>query len=95
MQIDLGVAILVNRPFEEGTLFTRVNGKHLPPWAVDFDCASWGQFFLRFILSNPAVTCVIPGTSKVKHLIDNLGAGQGRLPDAAQREKMVEWFRNL
>ncbi len=92
---ELGVAVLVNRPFEEGALFARVNGKTLPPWAADFDCASWGQFFLKFILSHPAVTCVIPGTSKVKHLIDNLGAGQGRLPDQAQREKMVEWIRNL
>jgi diketogulonate reductase-like aldo/keto reductase len=92
---DLGVAILVNRPFEEGALFNRVKGKTLPPWATDFDCASWGQFFLKFILSHLAVTCVIPGTSKVKHLLDNLGAGQGRLPDPAQREKMVEWVRNL
>lgn len=92
---ELGVAILVNRPFEEGALFSRVNGKSLPPWAADFDCASWGQFFLKFILSHPAVTCVIPGTSKVKHLLDNLGAGQGRLPDGDQREKMVEWVRNL
>jgi len=92
---DLGVGVLVNRPFEEGALFNRVNGKQLPAWAAEFDCASWGQFFLKYILSHPAVTCVIPGTSKAKHLIDNLGAGMGRLPDEAQRQKMVEWLRNL
>lgn len=92
---DLGVGVLVNRPFEEGALFNRVNGKQLPAWAAEFDCASWGQFFLKYILSHPAVTCVIPGTSKAKHLIDNLGAGMGRLPDETQRQKMVDWLRNL
>jgi diketogulonate reductase-like aldo/keto reductase len=92
---DLNVGVLVNRPFEEGALFSRVNGKQLPEWAAEFDCASWGQFFLKFILSHPAVTCVIPGTSKVKHLLDNLGAGMGRLPDEKQRNKMIDWVRNL
>ncbi len=92
---DLNVGVLVNRPFEEGALFSRVNGKQLPPWATEFDCATWGQFFLKYILSHPAVTCVIPGTSKAKHLLDNLGAGQGRLPDESQRKKMVEWISNL
>lgn len=92
---DLNVGVLVNRPFEEGALFSRVNGKQLPPWAAEFDCASWGQFFLKYILSHPAVTCVIPGTSKVKHLVDNLGAGTGRLPDESQRAKMVDFLRNL
>ncbi len=92
---DLGVGVLVNRPFEEGALFSRVNGKSLPEWAGEFDCASWGQFFLKYILSHPAVTCVIPGTSKVKHLADNLGAGMGKLPDESQRAKMVEWVKSL
>lgn len=92
---DLNVGVLVNRPFEEGALFSRVNGKQLPSWAADFDCASWGQFFLKYILSHPAVTCVIPGTSKVKHLLDNLTAGTGRLPDEKQRKKMVEWISNF
>jgi diketogulonate reductase-like aldo/keto reductase len=92
---DLNVGVLVNRPFEEGALFSRVNGKQLPPWTAEFDCASWGQFFLKYILSHPAVTCVIPGTSKAKHLLDNLAAGQGRLPNEAQRNKMVEWISNL
>lgn len=90
--IEKKVAIIVNRPFEEGALFQRVKGKELPAWASEFDCKSWGQFFLKFILSHPAVTCVIPGTSKVTHLVDNLGAGMGRLPDEKQREKMKGMF---
>lgn len=92
---DLNVGVLINRPFEEGALFEKVKGKSLPAWAADFDCASWGQFFLKFILSHPAVTCVIPGTSKLKHLLDNLGAGQGKLPDTAVRQKMIAHLRNL
>jgi diketogulonate reductase-like aldo/keto reductase len=82
------VAIIINRPFEEGALFQRVKGKELPAWASEFDCKSWAQFFLKFILSHPAVTCAIPGTSKVTHLMDNLGAAMGRLPDTKQRDKM-------
>lgn len=92
---DLNVGVLINRPFEEGALFNRVNGKKLPAWAAEFDCASWGQFFLKFILSHPAVTCVIPGTSKARHLLDNLSAGVGRLPDPGHRKKMIEWISNL
>jgi diketogulonate reductase-like aldo/keto reductase len=87
-----GVAVLVMRPFEEGALFARVRGKPLPPWAADFDCASWAQFFLKFILGHPAVTCPIPATASAKHLADNLGAGRGRLPDAATRKKMIEYL---
>lgn len=90
-----GVAVLVNRPYEGGDLFGSVKGKPLPAWAGDFDCASWGQFFLKFILSHPAVSCVIPGTSKPHHLLDNLGAGYGRLPDPAQRAKMLALFKEL
>ena len=86
---DQGVAVLINRPFEEGALFDAVKGKTLPAWAEEFGCKSWGQFFLKFILSNPHVTCVIPGTSKVKHLLDNVGAGLGRLPDENERKKMI------
>lgn len=89
---DLGVAVITNRPFEEGALFERVKGKELPAWTADFNCASWAQFFLKFILSGPGVTCVIPGTSKVKHLVDNLGAGAGRFPDKRQREKMIDFL---
>jgi diketogulonate reductase-like aldo/keto reductase len=84
------VAVLINQPFEEGTLFGRVKGKSLPVWAKEFDCNSWGQFFLKFILSNDAVTCVIPGTSKPHHMLDNLGAGFGKLPTAEHRKQMIE-----
>ena len=87
-----GVAVLVMRPFEEGALFARVRGKSLPPWAADFDCASWGQFFLKFILGHPAVTCPIPATASAKHLADNLAAGRGRLPDVATRKKMIAYL---
>ncbi len=87
-----GVAVLVMRPFEEGALFTRVRGKTLPPWAADFDCASWAQFFLKFILSHPAVTCPIPATASAKHLADNVAAGRGRLPDASTRKKMIAYL---
>ena len=89
---ERGVAVLVNRPYERGSLFRATRGRALPPWAAEFDCASWGQFFLKFILSHPAVTCVIPGTSKPKHMADNLGAGRGRLPDAAERERMAAFW---
>jgi len=92
---DKGVAVIINRPFEEGALFTSVRGKKLPEWAKEFDINSWGQYFLKFIISHSAVTCVIPGTSKVKHLEDNLGAGFGKLPDQAGRKKLVEYFKNL
>jgi diketogulonate reductase-like aldo/keto reductase len=74
------IAVLVNRPYEGGQLFAKAKGKQLPAWASEFDCGSWGQYFLKFILANNAVTCVIPGTSKVRHLEDNLCAGRGRLP---------------
>ena len=87
---ELNVAVIINRPFEEGALFSTVKGKQLPVWASEFDCTSWAQFFLKFILANPAVTCVIPGTSKVTHLLDNLKAGIGKYPDARQREKMIQ-----
>jgi aryl-alcohol dehydrogenase-like predicted oxidoreductase len=84
-----GVAVLVMRPFEEGALFGQVRGKSLPAWAADFDCATWAQFFLKFILAHPAVTCPIPATANPRHLADNLAAGRGRLPDAATRKKMI------
>ena len=87
---DTGTAVLVMRPFEEGGLFRLVKGKALPPWAADFDCASWAQFFLKFILGHEAVTCPIPATSSPDHLIDNVAAGRGRLPDAATRQKMIQ-----
>jgi diketogulonate reductase-like aldo/keto reductase len=86
-----GVAVLVMRPFEEGALFEKVRGKSLPPWAADFDCASWAQFFLKFIISHPAVTCPIPATANPAHLADNLAGGCGRLPDPPMRRKMIAY----
>jgi aryl-alcohol dehydrogenase-like predicted oxidoreductase len=92
---EAGVAVIVNRPFSEGALFPRVKGKALPAWAAEFDCASWAQFFLKYILSHPAVTCAIPGTRRAAHLKDNMHAGMGRLPDAATRRGMVEYLERL
>lgn len=86
---DTGTAVLVMRPFEEGALFRRVRGKPLPGWAADIDCTSWAQIFLKFIIGHPAVTCPIPATANPAHMADNLQAGSGRLPDAAQRRVMI------
>ena len=92
---ELGLGVIVNRPFSQGELFPSVKGKPLPAWAAEIDCASWAQFFLKWILGHPAVTCVIPGTRLVAHMQDNLAAGRGRLPDAAQRARMLEHLRTL
>ncbi len=92
---DLGVAVIANRPFAQGALFERVRGKALPPWAMEFDCTSWAQFFLKFVLAHPAISCVIPATDQLSHLEDNLAAGRGRLPDAAQRARMIDVFARL
>ncbi|MBI1966260.1 MAG: aldo/keto reductase [Betaproteobacteria bacterium] len=92
---ELGVAVIINRPFAEGALFRRVKGREPPPWCAEFDCASWAQFFLKWILSHPAVTCAIPGTGRAAHLRDNLQAGLGRLPDAPMRRRMVEYLERL
>jgi aryl-alcohol dehydrogenase-like predicted oxidoreductase len=89
---ESGVAVIVNRPFSQASLFPKVKGKPLPAWARDFDCASWAQFFLKYLLSHPAVTCVIPGTRRVDHLKDNVQAGMGRLPDGKTRRRMVEYL---
>ena len=89
------VAVLVNRPYEDGALFARVRGKPLPEWAAEFGCTSWGQFFLKFIVSHPAVSCVIPATSNPRHMLDNAAAGHGRLPEQPMREKMAAYFAAL
>lgn len=89
---DLRVAVIANRPFTEGALFRRVKGKALPPWAKDLGIASWAQYFLKWIVSHPAVTCAIPGTGNPKHMQDNLRAGAGKLPGAEQRKMMAEYF---
>jgi len=91
---ELGVAVLINRPYQTGALFSAVRGLELPGWATDF-AASWGQFFLKFIVSHPAVTCVIPATSKPHHMQDNLEAGFGHLPDAATRSRMIDFMKAL
>ncbi|HET6629845.1 MAG TPA: aldo/keto reductase [Woeseiaceae bacterium] len=91
---DLGVAVLVNRPFMSGRLFRAVRKRELPDWAGAF-AGSWGQFFLKFIVSHPAVTCVIPATSDPRHMVDNLGAGADTLPDAATRAKMINFVGDL
>lgn len=85
------IAVLVNRPFAASGLFSRVRGKPLPPWAAEIGCANWAQFFLKFVISHPAVTCAIPATSKVQHLADNMQAGLPPLPDAAMRGRMERY----
>jgi diketogulonate reductase-like aldo/keto reductase len=92
---DKGVAVIINEPFEKGTLFSLTKGKALPAWAADYDIQSWAQFFLKYILSHPAVTCAIPGTSSPKHVVDNMLAGHGILPDEKGREKMVAYIGAL
>ena len=89
---DHGVAVIVNRPFSGGSLFTRAMGKPLPDWAGEIGAASWGQVFLKYLIGHPAVTCVIPGTARPEHKRDSVGAGIGPLPDAAQRRRMAQWW---
>ncbi len=92
---ERGIAVIVNRPFQRGSLFSRVRGKPVPPWAAEFDCANWAEYLLKFVVSHPAVTCAIPATSRVDHMVENMGAGLGRLPDAAMRRRMVGHFESL
>jgi diketogulonate reductase-like aldo/keto reductase len=90
-----GVAVIVNRPFAEGAMFQRVRDRPLPPIAVELGCASWAQFFLKWILGHPAVTCAIPGTRSARHVADNLGAARGPLPEQADRRKIAAYFDAL
>ncbi len=92
---ETGTAVLVNLPFARARLFRAVRGKPVPAWAAEFDAPTWGQFFLKYILASEAVNAVIPGTDKPEYMVDNLNAGRGRLPDAAQRRKMVEFVDSL
>ena len=92
---EMGMAVIANRPFAKASLFGRVRGKVLPEWAKEFDCETWAQFFLKYIVSHPAITCAIPATSKASHARDNLKAGHGRMPDEAMRRKMVEYMARL
>ena len=89
------VAVIINRPFAEGALFRRTKGKPLPPWAAEIGVESWAQYFLKWIVGHPAVTCAIPGTGKPEHMRDNLAAGTGTLPDEATRKKMLAYFDSL
>jgi aryl-alcohol dehydrogenase-like predicted oxidoreductase len=94
---DRGIAVMTNVPFGGGrtSSFDVVEGRELPDWAAEFDCNSWSQFFLKYIVSHPAVTCAIPGTRQVDHVNDNFGAAFGRLPDAAQRRRQEQFFDSL
>ena len=89
---ERGTAVMVNLPFGRGRLFAAVRGKPLPPWAAEIDCASWPQFFLKYIVSHPAVTCAVPGMARPEYVVDNLGAARGRLPDAAMRRRMESFI---
>ncbi len=92
---ERGVAVIVNEPFKNAALFEVTDGHELPPWAAEFDCRSWAQFFLKFIISHPTVTCAIPATSDPAHLVDNMQAAYGSLPDRATRERMAAYVREL
>jgi aryl-alcohol dehydrogenase-like predicted oxidoreductase len=92
---DRGMAVLINLPFGRGRLFKRVAGHNLPDWAAEIDCDSWAQYFLKYVVSHSAVTAAIPGTTKPHHIIDNMGAAQGRLPDQALRTRMQKFIDNL
>jgi diketogulonate reductase-like aldo/keto reductase len=90
-----GVAVIANRPFAGSALFGRVRGKPLPPWAGEIGVASWAQYFLKWIVGHPAVSCAIPGTGRPEHIADNVAAGFGALPDAAMRKRMAEHYDAL
>ncbi len=92
MARDMGIAVIINRPFGGGGIFQVISQKPLPIWAAEFDCHSWAQFLLKWIVSHPAITCTIPATNSVKHLEDNMGANVGRLPDAKTRDRMASLF---
>jgi aryl-alcohol dehydrogenase-like predicted oxidoreductase len=92
---DTGAAVICNLPFGRGGLFRLVRGKPLPDWAAEFDAKTWAQFFLKFMISHEAVNAVIPGTENAEHMRDNLGAGRGRLPDAAMRKRMADYVAKL
>jgi len=89
---DRAMAVMINLPFGRGRLFNAVQGKKLPDWASEFDCKTWAQFFLKYIVSHPAVTCAVPGMAKAEYVVDNLGAARGRLPDAAMRKRMEQFI---
>ena len=95
LALDKGVGVAISRPFINGDYFSIVRGHELPEWAAEFDCEGWAQFSLKYILAHPAVNCVLTETANPAHAIDNLGAGLGRLPDEAMRERMLRHLRSL
>ena len=92
---EKGIAVIANRPFAEGAMFRRVKGKPVPAWAAEFGATTWAQYFLKWIIGHPAVTCAIPGTGKPEHVADNVAAGSGPLPDEPMRRKMAAHFAQL
>jgi diketogulonate reductase-like aldo/keto reductase len=92
---ELGIAVIINRPFRGGDLFGLFSEKPLPDWSREFDCNNWAQFFLKYIISHPTVTCAIPATSQPAHMQENMGALAGRLPDAGMRKRMIEYLQNV
>lgn len=92
---EKGIAVIANRPFRGGSLFSQVSRRQLPGWASEIDCSNWAQFFLKYIVSHPAITCAIPATSQREHMRENMGALYGALPDASMRERMARYFREL
>ena len=92
---DRGIAVIINRPFQRGRLFKKFARHQLPDWAADIDCANWAQFFLKYIISHPAVTCAIPATSRVDHMQQNMSAASGRLPHIEMRKQMVKYVQRL
>jgi diketogulonate reductase-like aldo/keto reductase len=92
---ERGIAVLANRPFEQGDLLRRLERHPLPPWAADIECGSWAQFALKYVISHPAVTCAIPATRRVDHVLENLGTLRGRLPDPATRQRMGAYVAGL
>lgn len=92
---DRGIAVIINRPFQRGGLFKKFARHQLPEWTADIECKNWAQFFLKFVISHPAVSCAIPATSRVDHMQQNMDAAYGRLPDSAMRKKMVKYVQSL
>ena len=89
---DKGIAVIINRPFDGGKLFNKVENKPLPDWAKEFDCHNWAQYFLKYILTHPAVTVAIPATSRADHMDENMGALTGSLPNTAMRKRMLSYY---
>jgi len=95
LALERGIAVIVNRPFQQGALLRRLARHQLPPWTAEIDCTSWAQFALKFVISHPAVTCAIPATSSVAHVLENMGAAMGRLPDKTMRTRMATYVDSL